>query len=176
MKNLVVLITLSLLSTSSFAGAIDIDKSTVKWTGAKKIGSEHYGTVAIRESTFDGETGTITIDVANLKVGDLSGEMAQKLAGHLKNEDFFNVAKFPTATLKVLEIKEGKLLGEMTIKDKTNKVLFPVTKTATGYTGSFHFDRTRYGVVYGSDSFFKGLGDKVIKNLVKLEFNLVEKV
>ena len=60
--------------------------------------------------------------------------------------------------------------GSLTIKGKTQPVEFPYYKKGNTYTGTVNFDRTKFGIIYGSKNFFKNLGDKVIDNNVQLSF------
>ena len=107
--------------------------------------------------------------------------MQKKLIGHLKSADFFNVEKFPTATFKVTSAvkkseKEVLLKGTMTILGKSQpvEVLAQIEKTKTGGKGHANLviDRTRWDIRYGSDKFFKNLGDKIIKDEIDLELSL----
>jgi polyisoprenoid-binding protein YceI len=91
------------------------------------------------------------------------------------NEDFFETNKFPTATLEIVRDTGKALEGMMTIKGKTNRVMIPYTKNGNMYKGTLKFDRTKYGIKYGSGSFFKGLGDKMIHDEVTLNFNVAVK-
>jgi len=40
-------------------------------------------------------------------------------------------------------------------------------------TADIEFDRTQWGVIYGSGSFFDGLGDRVINDEVTMQVTLV---
>jgi polyisoprenoid-binding protein YceI len=119
--------------------------------------------------------GEFVMDLNTVTADDLEGEWKQKLEGHLKNEDFFNVAKYPTAKLVISKITGDKVEGTMTVKDKTNPVSFTFKKDAGKYTGTLKFDRTKFGMVYGSGNFFKDLGDKMIHDEVTLDFTVVTK-
>ena len=58
------------------------------------------------------ESGSFVIDMNSISGTDLeAGKGKADLEGHLKNEDFFDVTKFPTAKFVITssEIKEGKL-------------------------------------------------------------------
>ena len=48
-------------------------------------------------------------------------------------------------------------------------------KDGKAYSGTLVFDRTKFGMIYGSGDFFKGLGDKMIHNEVKVDFKFVVK-
>ena len=93
----------------------------------------------------------------------------------MKSDDFFKVDKFPTVTVKIDKIAGGKATGTMTLLGKSGAISLPVKEKNGTYTGQLVFDRTKWGLEYGSDSFFKGLGDKAISNTVKLDVKLVTK-
>ena len=126
--------------------------------------------------------GIFTIDMTTIACLDLSGEYQGKLEGHLKSDDFFGVEKYPTATFVITKaVPQGpgkyKVIGNMTIKDKTEEVQFnasveerdgKVTASAT-----ITLDRSKYDVRYGSGSFFDNLGDKTIYDDFDLTVNLV---
>ena len=90
----------------------------------------------------------------------------------MKSEDFFQVEKWPTAKLVIKSVKGEKVKGELTIKDKTNPVEFTAKNEKGFYTGTLKFDRTKFGMIYGSGNFFKNLGDKMIENDVTLDFKV----
>ena len=92
----------------------------------------------------------------------------------LKSDDFFGTATYETASLVFTSVKAtGKnayaVTGDLTIKDKTNPVEFTISIYGNKATASLKIDRTKYGVRYGSASFFDGLKDKAIYD----EFDLV---
>jgi len=68
------------------------------------------------------------------------------LAGHLKNEDFFNVAKYATAHVHIGEYKDGKLHTTVNVLGKEVSHHIPVTLKADAKTasisGKFDFDFT----------------------------------
>jgi polyisoprenoid-binding protein YceI len=166
---------------SSALLAVDVDTkaSNFKWTGTKVTG-KHFGKIMLKEAKLQEAEGKLTggefvMDLNTVTADDLEGEWKQKLEGHLKNEDFFNVAKYPTAKLVISKITGDKVEGTMTVKDKTNPVSFTFKKDAGKYTGTLKFDRTKFGMVYGSGNFFKDLGDKMIHDEVTLDFTVVTK-
>ena len=120
-------------------------------------------------------SGDFVIDLTKMTVTDLQGEWADKFLAHIKNEDFFEVGKYPTARL-VIEKDDGKTIsGKMTIKDKTNPISISYKKDGKTYSGKMTFDRTKYNIVYGSGNFFKNLGDKVIHDKVEVTFSVIIK-
>jgi len=187
-KSLAVFVLALSLTTSVFAGTQNVDtaKSTVKWL-AKKVTGEHTGTIAIKEGNLVAENGKITsgkvvIDMNSIVDVDLTdAAWNAKLIGHLKSDDFFSVANFPTADLAVTKVESNgsslTFFGNLTIKGITNPVSFTATSAKEGknttYKGVLTIDRSKFNVRYGSKSFFDNLGDKVINDEFTLDFNLV---
>jgi len=186
MKNLksialALVVVLSTVSVSAQTVKIDASKSSINWL-AKKVTGQHSGTVNLKDGAlvFQGKKlvgGTFTADMTSLTSTDLTGEYLGKLNGHLKSEDFFSTAKFPTATLvfKKIGAKSANVYtvtADLTIKGITNPVTFDITTTANSATTKFMVDRTKYEIKYGSKSFFESIGDKAIDNEFELTVNL----
>ena len=119
--------------------------------------------------------GEMVFDMDSMTVTDLDGAMEKKFLGHMKSADFFDVATHPTATFKVDSFKDGKFSGVLTIKGVSRPASFGVMLTGHKYVGTASFNRTEFGIIYGSGSFFEDLGDKMISDLVEVEFSLVLK-
>jgi polyisoprenoid-binding protein YceI len=127
--------------------------------------------------------GTFTVDMTTIDCTDLEGEWKDKLVNHLKSADFFGVETYPTATFVITDVVsrgkpgEYKVVGDMTIKNKTNEVKFNavIDDSGEGRTGTANvtIDRSEYDVRYGSGSFFDNLGDKTIYDDFDLEISLV---
>ncbi|MFD0862577.1 YceI family protein [Sungkyunkwania multivorans] len=157
---------------------VKTDVSTVTWKGYKVTGS-HEGTVNLKNGTlkFDGDKlvgGSFTVDMTSLTATDLEGEYQQKLNGHLKSDDFFGVSNHPTATLTIDNAEAtGKnsysVKGDITIKGTTEPINFDLSVYGSKATATLKLDRTKFGLKYGSGSFFDNLGDKTIYD----EFDLV---
>lgn len=180
------------LVTFAFAGkGVDYkvvkNQSKVTWTGSKVTG-EHSGLIAISEGklTSDGKNilgGTFVIDMASMTNTDITDEkMNQNLLGHLKSDDFFGTAKYPTSTLVITNVKatgKGQYLvkGDLTIKGIKKPIQFPATIQYAGNQikakANVRVDRTLYDIKYGSGSFFDNLGDKAISNDFMLNIDLV---
>lgn len=160
---------------------VNLGESTIEWQGFKPTGS-HKGTINIASGTFtthEGEiqSGSFEIDMNSIK----ESEGSARLEGHLKSADFFDVEKFPTASFEVtgLETKDGNsmLSGNLTLKDATNNVTFPVTVTneadvLTVSSEVFTIDRSKWNVRYGSKSFFDDLKDKFINDDIELKITV----
>ena len=172
--------TMLFLNTAALAGEIDTEQSVITWNGSKVTGDHHGGQISPRSSSIklsDGAitSGEIVFEMSSLTVTNLEGQWKDKFLGHIKSPDFFDVAKFPTATLKLHGIADGEATGELTVKGVTLPISFPVRRVDEKYVGKATFDRTKFGITYGSGSFFENLGDKVINDTVDVEFTLVVK-
>src|SRR5690606_19721670 len=87
------------------------------------------------------------------------------LEGHLKGNGFFDVANYPTATFRVIDVSpkvlpgptqtEYTASGELTMKGQTNNVAFPM-RVVVGENGevwmyaTLDLDRTKWGINFGS--------------------------
>jgi polyisoprenoid-binding protein YceI len=179
----------SILASSVLAKDIVVDtkKSHVKWEGSKIGDKKHNGTIQIKSSalSFDekGLAGSFELDmgtIVNLDIADPTWN--QKLVGHLSSPDFFDVPKFPTSKLllKSSSAKEAGLWvvqADLTIKGKTNPVelLVKIEKEIPMVAStSITIDRSKWDVKYGSGSFFKGLGDKLIHDEIKFQILISE--
>lgn len=164
-----------LVGNLAFGATIDGDRSVFTWTGSKITGSKHFGNlspVASNIAVTSGELtgGTVELDLRTFTVNDLEGKWAQKFLTHMKSSDFFNVTEFPTAKLTMDAVTNGTASGTLTIRGKSHPVSFPVSKKDGGYVGTMTFDRTKFGMIYKSGSFFVDLGDKVINDEVTVDF------
>ena len=159
---------------------IDTKASKVYWTG-KKVSGEHTGYLHVQNGTVyvknDKVVGAdVKLDMNSIECTDLSGEWKDKLVAHLKNDDFFAVDKFPSATFKIKDVKGDKVVGDLTIKGITHEVSFPAEVSVNGSTvtaiGTASIDRTKYGIKYGSGKFFTDLGDRMINDEFEIKFEL----
>jgi polyisoprenoid-binding protein YceI len=166
---------------------VDTQNSKITWEGRRIAGGSHEGTIDIKEGEviFDNgrfQGGSFTIDMSTISSTDLTGDRKARLDGHLKNEDFFDVPKFPTSTLVITDVQRAddgrwRIIGDITIKNITRPVTFFATMTLTGNrlvaVANLTFDRSDFDVRFGSDRFFDNLGDRAIINDIPLEITLV---
>lgn len=177
---------LALATLSVQAANLDVAKSKITWIGKKAVvDSKHLGTVKIKEGKFtmkDGKLtgGEVSVDMTTITTTDLSGEWKTKLETHLKSADFFKVGQYPTTSFKATSVKSAgkgnyKVLGELTIVNVKKSVELVLTEKGKVYSGKLVIDRTKWGLKYGSGSFFDNLGDKAIANDIALDFKFVLK-
>ena len=175
---------------------IDPQMSIVNWKGSKPTGV-HNGTVPVSGgnvmvSNGNVTGGTVEIDMKGITVLDQEGENKMKLEAHLKGntpgkeEDFFNVDKYPKATYVLNSVSrlnndpEGTHMvnGTLTIKDISKPVNFKANinvegNKLTATSPEFAVDRTEYDIKFKSRKFFNNLQDDFIDDEFKLQINVV---
>lgn len=167
---------------------INTSNSTVKWIGSK-IAESHEGFVKLESGVLGFNhgilaNGSFVIDMNSIKTTDIESEKySAKLDAHLKNEDFFNTEKYPTATLKITQAKKRDgndyyVTGDLTIKGITHSIDFPAVVKVNGpndvsATAKIKIDRTKWGVTYNSGNFFEDLGDYLIKDEIEFDVFLL---
>lgn len=166
---------------------IDLKQSKLEWTG-KKVGGEHYGEIQLASGhlTFTKNKltgGTFEMDMASITCVDITNEKSnRRLIDHLKSEDFFSVVRFPKSTFTITKVEsksatEYMVTGNLTIKGKANPVTFTTKlNTVNNQTiaeATIVFDRSKYDVKFGSQSFFENLGDKLVYDDVDMKVRLI---
>ncbi|WP_028295519.1 YceI family protein [Olivibacter sitiensis] len=160
--------------------AVDTAASEVRWEGTKVTGS-HHGTVKIKSGNlyFEDSTlvgGNFVLDLNTIANTDLDGESKQKLEGHLKSEDFFDVAKFPEATFEISKVsKEGstlKISGNLTIRGVSKNITIDAEQIAS--TGE-HFEATTdFNIVRGDWGVnYEGKQDDLISKEINFKIKII---
>jgi polyisoprenoid-binding protein YceI len=165
--------------------------SLVNWS-ATKPDAVHTGTFKVKDGSISVENelitgGSFTIDITSLSNSDLEGEWKEKLEGHLKSADFFDVQQFPTAEFVITSVstfdsaKDKSLLaeathiinGNLTLKDSTKNISFPVSVKNSGNNfmvkADFNIDRTLWGMNYKGPN---NPADWFIRKEVNLKFDI----
>jgi polyisoprenoid-binding protein YceI len=161
---------------------INVDNSTITWK-AYKVTGEHQGDLKIKsgELQFAEDIlvgGSFVIDMTTINTTDLEGEWKDKLDGHLKSADLFDIANHETATLKITKVAakgtlgDYKIMGDLTIKGTTAPIKFYANIGDKEAKADVKVDRTEYNIQYGSGSFFDSLGDKTIYDEFDLTISL----
>jgi polyisoprenoid-binding protein YceI len=160
--------------------AFDQTTSKVEWTGSK-VTAKHdggfktfSGAVSLVDQTLEKSSVTVDIDTDSLYSGD-----GEKLVGHLKSADFFDVAKFPKASFASTAVKSGgekgashTVTGNLTLHGVTKSITFPATiKTSPASGGvdvdaEFAINRKDFGVVYA------GKPDDLIRDDVVIKLTI----
>ena len=182
------------MATNAPAYKLQPQLSTLGWEG-KAVTHGHNGSMDFT----DGELlvkgnalvgGTVTVNMKSLKALDIKDAESQgKFVGHMTSDDFFGVEKFPTSTFKIVSVTPIKgaakdadnatIAGDMTIKGITQRISFPakvgVKDGVAAASGKVTIDRTKFGLKYGSKTFFDSIGDKAIYDTFDLTFNVIAK-
>ncbi len=129
------------------------ENSILGWKGGKNDSYFHSGNVKFSEGMLTMEHGSIVsgsfvVDLSTIACtdADLPKNKQEGLSNHLKNEDFFNVAKFATSKVTIGAYKDGKLTTTINVLGVDIKQDIPVTivsdqKGAT-IVGKFDVDFT----------------------------------
>lgn len=135
------------------------DGSSLDWVGAK-VSLKHdggfktfSGTVELADGAL--ENGKVTVEIEM----DSVFSDAEKLTGHLKSADFFEVEKFPKAKFVSTEIKAGgaegathTVTGNLDLHGVTKSVTFPAKVTIgeedVQAAAEFTINRKDFGIVY----------------------------
>ncbi len=166
---------------------VDTQKSKITWVG-KKVTGEHNGNVKISQGNFNVvnnqvKDGSFEIDLSSLTVNDITDPAGnEKLVNHLKGDDFFATAKYPTAKFVITSVtpvskEQYTVNGNLTIKGITHPISFPATITQKNNSivanGDIVVDRTKYDIKFKSANYFENLGDKAISDEFTLKVNAV---
>ncbi len=179
----VILIVIISTSISQEKLNIDVSKSSIKWSGeyAFYYGG-HDGIIKFKEGylikTDDVITGgEFIIDMNTIQSQDMDEEEARKdLDKHLKNEDFFDVEKYPTAKLVITSVSyhdalRMKINANLTIKDVTLPITFEARAIyeRKQLKTRFKIDRTLWGINYKSKEIAGKLKDGLISDAIGFE-------
>ena len=131
------------------------------------------GVLKLDESDHSRSTVEVSIPAASVSTVD------EKLDAHLKNEDFFDVQKFPTITFQSTKIRstggrDYEVTGDLTIRGVTQTVTLNVADFSEpskdpwgnlriGLSGSTKVNRKDFGLVWNAPLEFGGVlvGDEV---------------
>ena len=182
---------------------LNVSDSKIEWIGTK-VSGYHTGIVPLKSGEVYVNNGEVTggkfvMDVANIQVlGPKGSDTARnnKLQGHLKSADFFDVTKHPEGTFELTNVKLYKgdaikdsadarqdeiseykvtnpthlVSGNLTLKGVTKNIEFPARITVSGNTAEaiakFNIDRKEWGIVY------PGQPDDLIRDAVHLGISI----
>lgn len=183
----VIFITFSFNNIKKVNYKVNTNTSKINWKGFKPTGS-HYGTIDLSNGNFilNGEkivSGEFTINMNSIVDLDMpaDNEYNAKLVGHLKSEDFFDVAKYPNGSFQIkgTENKNGRTLikGDLTLKGITHSISFLAdikidAGKLTFKSETFKIDRSKWNIRYKSKSFFDDLKDKYIEDGMEISIEV----
>ena len=154
------------------------ETTTIEFVGSKVTGSHEGGF-----KKFDGTFHLVSADLAQCRLNaeidmDSTWSDSEKLTGHLKSADFFDVKKYPTAKFVSTKIEPatGKkashtITGNLTLHGVTKSIAFPATLKITDQAASleseFAINRKDFKIVY------PGQPDNLIRDevVIRLKIN-----
>lgn len=144
-KSLLSLVAAAALAAAASSATAAPETYTVDPTHTyPRFSYSHFG-LSTQQSLFKKASGTVVYDKA-AKTGSVdvtidigSVESASPLTEHIKGEDFFDAAKYPTASFKSTRVvfegdKPARIEGNLTLKGVTR----PVTLSVTQFTNMEH--------------------------------------
>ena len=153
-------------------------ETTIIWAATVPIGT--------RKGGWTDFTGTIEVEDENIEAAKINAEVkmasvfsdAQEITTKMKgDEHFFAPGKFPISTFKSTSVKKSAtgfdVTGDLTIRDKTKSIVFPVTdvklngKTLT-CKSKVTLNRHDFGVEYNTT-----IGDYVIQDNCELSLEVI---
>lgn len=149
--------------------------SKIGFTGSKVVSGSHdggfnvvSGSIAVSNGTIAAH-GPITIDMNSIWTDN------EKLTGHLKNKDFFEVETYPTSTFTITSIttenEVQQVTGNLEMHGITKSITFPahiaVSDDSVTLQGTFDINRKLWDIK------FDGMPDNAIRDNVVLRLNIV---
>ncbi len=120
------------------------------------------------EGTFSGMQGSIQFDADNLSASSFKvcinpatvDTENEKRDAHLKNEDFFDVEKYPEICFEstsIVKTNKGYMaIGKLTMHGVTRDVQIPFTYNNKTFTGKLTVNRFDYKIGEGTNTFMVG--------------------
>lgn len=160
-------VTVEAASSSATTFYVMKEGSYLEWRSSHLGGVQpRFGKVSYQMGKVSVAEGKVTnakviIDLNTLTVENFpeGSEQIAKLTGHLKNEDFFNVAKFPTAMFELTNLVNTtgdfntKVEGNLTIMGQTKSIVFSANIEVSDMgvsinSENFSIDRRDWGLTY----------------------------
>jgi polyisoprenoid-binding protein YceI len=146
-------------TTSESSGriyAFGPENSSVQWVGSKVTG-RHDGGFKQFTGELHVQNGKLA-DTGNKVVIDTTSIWADndRVTGHLKTPDFFDVAQFPTAIFETTSITpqgtNSTVAGNLTLHGITKQIAFPaviqISDEAVDLTANFFINRLDFDIKY----------------------------
>lgn len=143
---------------------INVENSKIGFTGSKVTGKheggfkEFTGTIDLVNSKVEDSSVSVDIDTASIYADN------EKLTGHLKSADFFDVEKYPrtsfSSTNIVADTTKGpdayNVTGDFQIHGVTKSITFPATIKVSPdivtVNTEFSINRKDFGIVYAGNA------------------------
>jgi polyisoprenoid-binding protein YceI len=151
------------------------DSGTIEFIGSKVTGSHNggfknfAGDFKVVDGKLVGAGSKIVIDTTSIWTDN------DRLTGHLKTPDFFDVARFPTATFVTTSVgdagAQSTVTGNLTLHGVTKQISFPariqVSEVGVNVVAEFSIIRTDFDIKY------EGKANDLIRKEVVLKLKIV---
>lgn len=172
---------------------LDPEESRIEWLGRNLL-NKHWGKVPLKSGWLEIHEGLIIggemiLDMVGITSDDLADSPYHDvLIAHLRSDDFFDTDEHPEARLTLhrgIPIEGAapgaqnlRLEGALTLRGITAPIEFTAStgvddQGRAAAQASFSIDRTRWGVLYGSGSFFHRLAGHLVNDLIELQVRAV---
>lgn len=155
--------------------AFDLEKSKIEWT-AGKVTKDHQGGF----KTFTGKVtftpaGSVHAFETEIDTASVWSDN-EKLTGHLKKPDFFDVAKHPKSSFRTTTLVKGEgnaytVTGLLNLHGVEKEITFPATIKTTGSeieaAAEFTIKRFDFGIEY------KGKANDLVRDEVLMKLTVV---
>lgn len=167
--------------------------SKIGWRGEFITGTGEEGTVMLKSGSVTVTEGVVSGGNFVIDMNTITNSTGKEmLEDHLKSDDFFAVATNPEAMFTIVTVEptskyasdpttadSSKYIigGRLTVRGIEKSISFPATIIAISddsiqANASFMINRADWEIKYGSNSFFKDLGDKAIRDAVEITLDL----
>jgi len=179
MKIFVILLLITNITFANTDYEVDLNKSTLKW-GATKVGGGHHGIIAPESGTItliknNITRGSIIVDMKSIACLDINDkELNDKFMSELKSEIFFNVKKYPKASLKIKDFifsngETYKAVGDLKIRGVNNSVILALEIKKQKNIIKV---KSKFNIYTESTGMMSFIGNKIVDNNVKVEVDL----
>lgn len=147
--------------------------STIEFTGSKITGSHSGGFSAFTGAIYVADGAIVSPSKIEIDMESTFSD-SDRLTGHLKNADFFDVPTYPTSSFALTSIEETteghNVTGDLTLHGVTKSISFAakvgVTDSQVSLSAEFFIKRFDFEIVH------KGKADDLIRDEVVIKLNV----
>lgn len=173
---------------------LDVKQSKIQWKGPKSVGNKHYGFLLLAAGMVNEGVngklinGNFTLDMKSIRSTDnKEAKKRKEVDDLLLGNDFFAVAKYPTAQMRVKTITETaqkdnyKIVGDLTMKGIKKQIEFlatirKITNNKLTIQANLTIDRHGWRIdskEKNEANFFPDIRDKLIADEIPVSLSLI---
>jgi polyisoprenoid-binding protein YceI len=108
-------------------------------------GKEHTGKINTIKSNISIDTNGLPMGEVEVDINSITTD-TEAVTKHLKNADFFDTEKYPTATFVIKNVIDNKITGTFSIHGVTKDITFPFITGEEGFNANFNLDMKEFGI------------------------------